>query len=62
MARGNGPAPKKAAANKDGRFGTNGGNGGYQRRQKIDAGFDKPLALNPSGKFAATGKTERRPK
>jgi hypothetical protein len=57
---GNSAAPKTAKSNKDGRFGTNGGNGGYQRRQKLDAGFDKPLKLNPAGKFAATGKTERR--
>lgn len=62
MASGNGTSPKMATANKDGRFGTNGGNGGYQRRQKMDAGFDKPLKLNPAGKFAATGKTEQKAK
>lgn len=60
MASAHGASPKMAKSNKDGRFGTNGGNGGYSRRQKLDAGFDKPLKLNPAGKFAATGKTEKK--
>jgi hypothetical protein len=60
MASGNGPSPKMAPSKPAGRFGTNGGNGGYSRRTKIDAGFDKPLKLNCAGKFAATGKVEKK--
>jgi len=49
-------APKQSA----GKYGTNGGNGGYNLRKTMDAGFDKPLKLSNAGKFAATGKTERK--
>jgi hypothetical protein len=49
-------APKQGV----GKYGTNGGNGGYSRKQKLDAGFDKPLKLSNTGKFAATGKTEKK--
>lgn len=39
---------------------TNGGNGGYERRKAMDEGVNKALKLSNSGKFAATGVTQKR--
>lgn len=39
---------------------TNGGNGGYSRRKPMVDGLDKPMKLNYSGKFAATGVTKKK--
>lgn len=49
-------------ANKGGKYGTNGGNGGYSKRKTMDMGLNKPLKLSSAGKFAATGVTEKGPK
>ena len=49
-------------AGKGGKYGTNGGNGGYSRKKAMDTGFDKPLKLSSTGKFAATGVTQKGPK
>jgi hypothetical protein len=42
-----------------GKYGTNGGNGGYSKRKTMDMGLNKPLKLSDTGKFAATGKTKK---
>jgi hypothetical protein len=49
-------APKQGA----GKYGTNGGNGGYSRRKPVDMGLGKPLKLSHAGVFAATGKTKKK--
>lgn len=35
---------------------SNGGNGGYNRRKAVDAGFSKPLATSNAMKASVTGK------
>lgn len=46
-------------ASKGGKYGTNGGNGGYSRKKPLDMGLNKPLKLSNAGKFAATGVTAK---
>jgi len=48
-------APKAGA----GKYGTNGGNGGYSRRKPIDMGLNKPLKMSYTGVFAGSGKTKK---
>lgn len=43
-----------------GKFGSNGGNGGYGMKSTLDAGFSKPLGLSSAGKFASTGVTKKK--
>jgi hypothetical protein len=39
---------------------TNGGNGGWSRRSKVDAGFSKPLKTNTLGAVVAPNKNTKK--
>lgn len=50
----------KKPTRSDGKYGTNGGNGGYSKRKTLDMGLDKPMKLSSAGVYAATGKTSKK--